>query len=79
VATDVGGVSDVVRSNENGFLVPSKDAVAIARALSQLQDVATRARLSQAARELAALYHWDVLVHQLEGLLFGADFAGQSC
>jgi glycosyltransferase involved in cell wall biosynthesis len=79
VASDVGGVSDVVRPNENGFLLPCADASAIARAFSALEDDATRARLAQGARELAALFHWSALGPHLNELLLGADFAGQNC
>jgi glycosyltransferase involved in cell wall biosynthesis len=79
LASDVGGVSDVVRTGENGFLLPSADPNALARAFSALEDEALRARLAQGARELAALYHWDALAPRLSELLSGADFVGQSC
>jgi glycosyltransferase involved in cell wall biosynthesis len=38
VATDVGGVSDVVKDGDNGLLVPSSDAPALARALERMVD-----------------------------------------
>jgi glycosyltransferase involved in cell wall biosynthesis len=79
IATDVGGVRDVVRDGENGFLLPAASAQAIARAFAALEDAATRTRLSAGARELAAMYHWQVLGPHLSGLLFAADGAEQSC
>jgi glycosyltransferase involved in cell wall biosynthesis len=70
IASDVGGVSDVVRSGENGFLVPAGSPLAISRSVRELlADPALRARLADGARETAALYHWDVLAPMLEELL----------
>jgi glycosyltransferase involved in cell wall biosynthesis len=74
IASDVGGVRDVVRPDENGFLLPPADAHAIARALSSLQDEALRARLGAGAQALAAAYHWPALAPQLSALVTGADF-----
>jgi glycosyltransferase involved in cell wall biosynthesis len=74
IASDVGGVRDVVRPDDNGFLLPAADPHAIARALSALQDEALRARLGTGARALAAQYHWPALAPQLSALLSGADF-----
>jgi glycosyltransferase involved in cell wall biosynthesis len=79
VASDVGGVSDVVRDGENGFLLPSASPRAIAHAFAALQDEARRAQLAAGAREQARLYHWDVLGPHLEALLGREDGAGQSC
>lgn len=67
IASDTGGVSDVVRDGENGFLVPPADAQAIARALHALPS--RRAAMSVAAKETAAQYHWDVLAPHLDELL----------
>ncbi|MDB4988598.1 MAG: hypothetical protein JWN04_3776 [Myxococcaceae bacterium] len=69
VASDVGGVSDVVRSDENGFLVAPGEAHAIAAALRSLLDPATQSRLSKGAHATAKLYHWDELAPLLESLL----------
>jgi glycosyltransferase involved in cell wall biosynthesis len=73
VASDVGGVSDVVRSDENGFLVAPGEPHAIASALRALHDPLTHARLSAAARETARLYHWSELAPHIEGLLRGHE------
>lgn len=69
VASDVGGVSDVVRSGHNGWLVPPAAPSAIARAVHTLLDAETCARLARGARETASLYHWSELGPRLEALL----------
>jgi glycosyltransferase involved in cell wall biosynthesis len=52
VATDVGGVSELVLDGETGLLVPAGDAPALTRALAWLlEDSARRRRLGAAARE----------------------------
>jgi glycosyltransferase involved in cell wall biosynthesis len=51
VATDVGGVGDVVKDGENGLLVPSQDPAALARALDRsLADPVERARRAERGR-----------------------------
>jgi glycosyltransferase involved in cell wall biosynthesis len=52
VATDVGGVSDVVHDRRSGFLVPASDVVAIAERLEKLAaDEQLRARMGEAGRK----------------------------
>lgn len=54
VATAIRGCREVVRHDENGFLVPLRDPSALAAALDRiLSDPALAARLSTRARELA--------------------------
>jgi phosphatidylinositol alpha-1,6-mannosyltransferase len=51
VASDVGGLSDVIEDGRNGFLVPPRDKQAlVARILSTLADADQRRVLGQAAR-----------------------------
>jgi glycosyltransferase involved in cell wall biosynthesis len=71
IASDVGGVSDVVRSSENGFLVRPESAREIVHAVRALLDAATREQLAHGARQTAAQYRWEVLAPMLEGLLAG--------
>jgi len=52
VASDVGGISDVIEDGQNGFLVPPRDKQALVdRTLSALADAHQRRMLGQAARE----------------------------
>ncbi len=51
IATDVGGNGEAIRHNENGLLIPPRDAGAIADALCRvLSDAALRKRLSENGR-----------------------------
>ena len=51
VATDISGIPELVRHGETGLLVPSRDPVAMARAMRQLLvDRALASRLADAAR-----------------------------
>jgi glycosyltransferase involved in cell wall biosynthesis len=70
VASDVGGVRDVLQNGENGLLVPPGQSEPLARALERLRDSATkREELATAARETAALYEWDQLGPRFAALL----------
>jgi glycosyltransferase involved in cell wall biosynthesis len=54
VATNVGGIPEVVKDEYNGLLVPERNAEALAAAIQRLQgDPALRDRLSRQAREFA--------------------------
>ncbi|HEX5658211.1 MAG TPA: glycosyltransferase family 4 protein [Polyangiales bacterium] len=64
VASDTGGLRDVVHHGEDGLLVAPRDSAAIALALSQLHP-----SMRNFARETAAQYHWDVLAPRFEELL----------
>jgi glycosyltransferase involved in cell wall biosynthesis len=51
VASDVGGLSDVIEDGQNGFLIPPRDKQALVdRTLSALADADQRRALGQAAR-----------------------------
>lgn len=60
VATDVGGISDVVIANETGLLVPQQSPAALAEAIcALLADSALRARLAANAPRRAAEFDWE--------------------
>jgi glycosyltransferase involved in cell wall biosynthesis len=62
VASDVGGIPEVVRHGETGLLVPPGDVDALAAALDLLVgDPALRGRLAAGARARARAYSWPVL------------------
>jgi glycosyltransferase involved in cell wall biosynthesis len=67
VASDTGGLRDVLRDGENGVLVPPGNARAIGLALKRVRD--QREPMSRSARETAAQYHWDVLAPRFEAFL----------
>jgi glycosyltransferase involved in cell wall biosynthesis len=69
VATDVGGVADVVVDGSTGLLVPRQDETALADALARLaNDPALRARLGATAPERAGRYAAERLVDDLDSL-----------
>lgn len=61
VASDVGGLRDLVRDGETGLVVPPRDPAALRAAIDRLlADVELRARLGAAAREhVRELCDWD--------------------
>jgi glycosyltransferase involved in cell wall biosynthesis len=69
IASDVGGVRDVVSDGENGWLLRPGDVSGITSAIERLRDDALRERVAQGARETAALYHWSELGPRLSALL----------
>jgi glycosyltransferase involved in cell wall biosynthesis len=60
VASQEGGMRDLIRHGENGFLAPPGDADRTADlAAAVLQDPELFLRVGRAARQTAALYSWD--------------------
>jgi D-inositol-3-phosphate glycosyltransferase len=59
VGTATGGMADLIRSEENGVLVPARDPRALASALLELlTDAKLRARLGAGARQSARAHTW---------------------
>ncbi|HUH15532.1 MAG TPA: glycosyltransferase family 4 protein [Gaiellaceae bacterium] len=72
VATDVGGVTEVVRDGENGLLVAPRDPAALAAALERFfADPALRERLRAGTLPSAAPYAPGVLFARVEQVLLG--------
>lgn len=66
IASEVGGLAFLVRDNENGFHVPSRDPEALAdRIFCLLTDEACRERLGRQARYYALQYDWEIIVGRL--------------
>jgi glycosyltransferase involved in cell wall biosynthesis len=70
VATDVGGVAEVVQDGVNGLLVPPHDVDALAGALRRvLDDPPFRARLAASAAASVAAYSSELIYGRLEDVL----------
>lgn len=59
VATNVGGIPEVVQADETGILVPPNDAEAIAKAIATLRDDTIRARSMGMKGQERARRHFD--------------------
>jgi glycosyltransferase involved in cell wall biosynthesis len=67
VATEMGGLRDIVVSGETGLVVPPEDRGALAAAMRRLiADAGLRERLGQAARRQAARFSPAAVVPQVE-------------
>jgi glycosyltransferase involved in cell wall biosynthesis len=67
VASDIGGLRDIVADGETGLLVPPGDSAALGAAMAQLAaDPDLRARMGAAAARRAALFSPGVVVPQFE-------------
>lgn len=58
VASAVGGLPEIVREGEDGFLVPPEDPEALAAAVDRFFTSADRSAMEAAARESAGKYSW---------------------
>ncbi len=72
VTTDVPGCREVVQDQENGLLVPAKNPVALAEALTVLcNDPALRERMGKAGRKRVEAHFSDSIIHQQTLALYG--------
>jgi glycosyltransferase involved in cell wall biosynthesis len=69
VASDVGGISELVENRKSGLLVPPQDASALAAAIARLlSDPGERQRVAAAARELSRSFPLKREIEQIEGI-----------
>ncbi len=70
VASDVGGVPDVLSHGETGYVVPAGDVASLANHLRQLGDRPTlRRRMARAAADAGRRHHWDHVGPELAAAL----------
>ncbi len=70
IASEAGGIVDIVRDGRNGWLVPPGDANALAAAVRECMDDPARRRLFglQGREDVAAGFSWPAIVDRLAGL-----------
>ncbi len=67
IGTDIPGLSDAIRKDETGLLVPPENPDALAGAMQHLlRDPETRRRFGRAGREWAGRFTWDRVALQQE-------------
>jgi len=73
VATNVGGIPDLVKDGETGRLVPSRDSAALAAAIVALLEDSEYARELAAGglRHVRTEYDWDSVIARLEAIYRG--------
>jgi phosphatidylinositol alpha-mannosyltransferase len=66
VASDIAGYRSVLEDGAEGFLTPSGDAQALARALvNLLHDPARRAQMSEHGKRKAVQYDWSIIAQRV--------------
>ena len=72
VATDVRGLSEIIKNGENGFLVKPKNSIEIAeKVLLLLEDDELRRRISRNNKEEVKRYSWENIVENLKEVYLG--------
>jgi glycosyltransferase involved in cell wall biosynthesis len=67
VASDIGGLQDIVADGETGLMVPAGDRVALSAALAQaIADAGMRTRMGAAAAQRAKLFSPEAVVPRFE-------------
>ncbi len=77
VSTDVGGVCEVLDSNQSALLAPAGDAAAIATQLERLAgDAELRSKLGEAGSQRAAQHFSEERMHELYASVFAEALQG---
>ena len=68
IATDVGGLPEVVLDGRTGFVVPPKDADALAKAVVRFFEEDRAADFKEHIKEEDSRYSWDRMVEHVDTL-----------
>lgn len=68
IATNVGGLAEVVVDGVSGLITPPEDPEAIVSAVMRFYDESMEARLASGAKEEKKKYTWDALIGAIEAL-----------
>jgi len=68
IATDVGGLPEVVREGKTGFIVPAGDAEAFARAIIRFYEEDREAQFSANVAEAKKDFSWERMAEAIEAL-----------
>lgn len=72
IATNVGGLPDIIKNGENGFLVKPKNSKEIAeKILVVLKNDELKKKMSNNNKQKANEYSWEKIVKKLEGIYQG--------
>jgi glycosyltransferase involved in cell wall biosynthesis len=73
IATDVGGLAEVVIDGETGYVIPPQDASRLAAAIKKFYDEGNEERFAARVRREKAKYSWDNMVASIEELVQGGS------
>lgn len=79
IATNVGGLPEIVKENENGFLIQSKNSNQIAqKIIFLLQNKELRKQMSENSKRIALEYDWDriagIIYERIEDIMEESSF-----
>lgn len=69
IATDVGGLAEVVRNNETGLIIEPKNPGAIAKAVTDFYDKGLEEKFTSNAKEEKKKYTWENFVASVKELI----------
>jgi len=69
IATDVGGLAEVVRNNETGLIIEPKNPSAIAKAVIDFYEKGLEEKFTINAKEEKKKYTWEKFVDSVKELI----------